>query len=190
MVRGKGNKPRIVFLSPESKSALQRYLKKRKDNSEFIFVSHGSNKGEEGLTPRTVQRIIQKYATMAGIVGATYGIAVPAPAVAQAVAAANVAQAGTQAPTVAPATVVLPYVLPAWAGAKGAPVTVTVASIAPNWLGRNGHPLRCAVYYSPAGTVTVQPHAKGVQVNAYPAGMRGCGITAHSMAQATQAPAS
>lgn len=68
MVRGKGDKPRIVFLSPESKSALQRYLKKRKDNAEYIFVSHGSNKGEEGLTPRTVQRIIQKYATMAGIV--------------------------------------------------------------------------------------------------------------------------
>lgn len=68
MVRGKGDKPRIVFLSHESKSALQRYLKKRNDTSEFIFISHGSNKGEEGLTPRTVQRIIQKYAVMAGIV--------------------------------------------------------------------------------------------------------------------------
>ncbi|MDD5606073.1 MAG: tyrosine-type recombinase/integrase [Patescibacteria group bacterium] len=68
MVRGKGNKPRIVFLSPEAKSALQRYLAKRKDNDDYVFVSHGSNQGEAGLTPRSVQRIIQKYATKAGIV--------------------------------------------------------------------------------------------------------------------------
>ena len=94
--------------------------------------------------------------TMAGAVGATYGIACTMPAT-----------AGTGAAGAA-ATVVLPYSLPAWAGKPGAPVTVVVASTAPNWLGRNGHPLRCTVYASPAGCVVVQPHTKGVQVNAYP----------------------
>ena len=110
---------------------------------------------------------------LAGMVGGTYAVAVPAPA------PAGTGAAGT------PATVLLPFTLPAWAGAAGAPVAVVVASMAPNWLGRNGHPLRCAVYASPAGAVTVQPHAKGVQVNAYPAGLPGCGITVHSVPAAT-----
>ncbi len=68
MVRGKGDKPRIVFLSDEAKASLRRYLDKRKDNNEFVFLSHGTNKNEEGLTPRSVQRAIQKYSTKAGIV--------------------------------------------------------------------------------------------------------------------------
>lgn len=68
MVRGKGDKPRIVFVSNEAKAALTRYLEKRKDNNEFVFISHGVNSNAESLTPRSIQRIIQKYATKAGIV--------------------------------------------------------------------------------------------------------------------------
>jgi site-specific recombinase XerD len=68
MVRGKGNKPRIVFLSPDAKAAIARYLKKRPDNNEFVFISHGINSNESGLTARSVERVIQKYATKAGIV--------------------------------------------------------------------------------------------------------------------------
>ena len=68
MVRGKGDKPRVVFLSPDAKAALHRYFDKRKDNNEFVFISHGTNTNAENLTPRSVQRIIQKYATKAGIV--------------------------------------------------------------------------------------------------------------------------
>ncbi len=68
MVRGKGKKPRIVFLSPEAKSAISLYLKKREDNNEFVFISHGINSNAESLTPRSVQRMIQKYAIKAGIV--------------------------------------------------------------------------------------------------------------------------
>jgi len=68
MVRGKGNKPRIVFLSPDAKAAISRYLKNRPDNNEFVFISHGLNSNAESLTPRSVQRIIQKYTTKAGIV--------------------------------------------------------------------------------------------------------------------------
>lgn len=68
MVRGKGNKPRIVFLSPDAKTAIARYLKKRPDNNEFVFIAHVLNNNAEGLTARSVERIIQKFATKAGIV--------------------------------------------------------------------------------------------------------------------------
>ncbi len=68
MVRGKGDKPRLVFLSPEATEAINAYIKKRTDNNEFVFISHGVNNNGLNLTPRSVQRIIAKYATKAGIV--------------------------------------------------------------------------------------------------------------------------
>jgi site-specific recombinase XerD len=67
-VRGKGSKPRIVFLSEAAKKTLADYLNKRKDTNEYVFISHGINSNEMSLTPRSVQRIIAKYATAAGIV--------------------------------------------------------------------------------------------------------------------------
>lgn len=80
-VRGKGDKLRLAFLSPEASNDLQKYLKARKDNAKFLFLSHtniGSgdkvtkemesyNKEAKGLTTRGVQRIIKKYALIAGI---------------------------------------------------------------------------------------------------------------------------
>ncbi len=78
-VRGKGDKIRLIFLSDESADALQNYLKKRKDNSKFLFIAHKQvgqdatkemdsfDKDAKGLTPRTIQRIIKKYALIAGI---------------------------------------------------------------------------------------------------------------------------
>ncbi|MFH0905668.1 MAG: site-specific tyrosine recombinase/integron integrase [bacterium] len=68
MVRGKGNKPRIVFLSYDAKAAINAYLTKREDNNNFVFISHGVNSDEQSLTPRSIQRIIAKYAIRAGIV--------------------------------------------------------------------------------------------------------------------------
>jgi site-specific recombinase XerD len=67
-VRGKGDKPRIVFLSEEAKAAIGQYFKKRTDNNEFVFISHGINSNAQNLTARSVQRIIQKYAAKAGLV--------------------------------------------------------------------------------------------------------------------------
>ncbi len=70
-VRGKGDKPRIVFLSSTAKDALQEYLGRRRDTSEFMFVSHDRAKGgrtESGsLTPRSIQRIVEYYSKAAGI---------------------------------------------------------------------------------------------------------------------------
>lgn len=68
-VRGKGDKVRLVFLSPVAKQALKDYLAKRKDMSEAMFVglSRIAKKKSERLTPRSVERIIKHYAIKAGI---------------------------------------------------------------------------------------------------------------------------
>jgi len=73
MVRGKGEKERIVFLSDAAKTALNDYLLLRKDDFVPVFIHVGGTKEtlEDGeyqrLTSRSVQRIIKKYAKLAGI---------------------------------------------------------------------------------------------------------------------------
>lgn len=70
-VRGKGGKSRVVFMSEQAKYALQKYLEKRPDLNPSLFISHDKRTGKKGteapLTPRSVQRIVQKYARAAGI---------------------------------------------------------------------------------------------------------------------------
>ena len=67
-VRGKGDKVRVVFISPEAKKAVMEYIKARKDMDEPLFVSYGkAGKSTGRLTPRSVQRLIKHYATKAGI---------------------------------------------------------------------------------------------------------------------------
>lgn len=70
-VRGKGDKPRVCFFSDAAKDALKTYLDKRRDPSPYLFVSHDRAKRgrtDAGpLTPRSVQRIVEHYATAAGI---------------------------------------------------------------------------------------------------------------------------
>lgn len=78
-VRGKGDKVRVVFLSPTAKDAIRAYLKARRDMEEALFVNvpnaiiaksvpgHGSKKAPTRLTPRSVERIMKTYAAKAGI---------------------------------------------------------------------------------------------------------------------------
>lgn len=73
MVRGKGDKPRVVFLSEDASGWLKRFLAKRGQAFKPLFTR--TNKpGDEPdgsdlrLTPRSVQRIIKKYVIAAGIV--------------------------------------------------------------------------------------------------------------------------
>ena len=77
-VRGKGDKVRVVFLSPSAKQAVAAYIKKRADMSDALFVSYGpsfakASEGKKGsmdlhrLTPRSVERIVKQYAVKAGI---------------------------------------------------------------------------------------------------------------------------
>ena len=65
-IRGKGGKVRLVFLSDSAKEALKKYLDKRVDTDESLFVRLKS--GEDmRLTSRSVERIIKHYAIKAGI---------------------------------------------------------------------------------------------------------------------------
>ena len=66
-VRGKGEKIRVVFISPTAKDALKKYLDKRTDMNEPLFVQFGKNGDGGALTPRSVERIIKHYAIKAGI---------------------------------------------------------------------------------------------------------------------------
>jgi len=68
-VEGKGDKRRIVFLSEAAQKALYMYLKKRQDPDPALFIRHHRTKGQADLrlSVRTIQRIVKKYATRAGI---------------------------------------------------------------------------------------------------------------------------
>lgn len=72
-VRGKGSKLRLVFLSDDAKEALDKYLNKRTDVDESLFarIPRGKLVSAETLrlTPRSIQRIVEKYSIKAGIVG-------------------------------------------------------------------------------------------------------------------------
>lgn len=73
MVRGKGQKDRPIFISDASVWWLNQYLSKRDDNSKPLFIRYSGNKKVNlsgnfyRLTARSVQRLIAKYALMAGI---------------------------------------------------------------------------------------------------------------------------
>lgn len=67
-VRGKGDKTRVVFLSSSAKKAVAQYLEKRGDMGEALFISYGrAEKKSNRLTPRSVERIVKRYAVKAGI---------------------------------------------------------------------------------------------------------------------------
>ena len=73
-VRGKGSKVRVVFLSDTARSAISHFLEKRRDADPALFIRVPKNEkfeqyAELRLTPRSIQRIIKKYAVLAGIVG-------------------------------------------------------------------------------------------------------------------------
>lgn len=69
-IRGKGGKLRIVFLSNQAKYWVKQYLDARKDLSPSLLIRHDKAKGKKepgSLTPRSIQRLIQKYSKIAGI---------------------------------------------------------------------------------------------------------------------------
>lgn len=69
-IRGKGNKIRVVFVSDEAKDAVDKYLKKRKDMDDVLFVKVDKEKSKnekEGLSTRSIERIVKHYAVKAGI---------------------------------------------------------------------------------------------------------------------------
>jgi len=67
-IRGKGDRVRVVFLSNEAKNRVRSYLSVRKDMDDALFVKVGTEKlKKEALTRRSIERIVKRYATIAGI---------------------------------------------------------------------------------------------------------------------------
>jgi site-specific recombinase XerD len=70
-VLGKGRKHRVVFVSEDARNAVKVYLARRQDVSPYLFVRHDrakSGMSDVGpLTPRSIQRIVDRYAREAGI---------------------------------------------------------------------------------------------------------------------------
>lgn len=74
MVRGKGQKDRPIFISPAAAEWVQTYLDKRNDNMRPLFIRTGNTQKTVDtsgdyfrLTPRSVQRLVARYALLAGI---------------------------------------------------------------------------------------------------------------------------
>lgn len=70
-IRGKGGKVRVVFISPAARDALKKYLAKRKDMSDAMFIQVGNEmetkKEVRALTRRSIERIVKQRAIAAGI---------------------------------------------------------------------------------------------------------------------------
>jgi site-specific recombinase XerD len=73
MVRGKGQKDRPIFISPEAADWISKYLEKRQDNTKPLFIRYSGNKKVDlsgnyhRLTARSIQRMVARYALLAGI---------------------------------------------------------------------------------------------------------------------------
>ena len=73
-VRGKGNKDRPIFISKKAAEHIENYLDARNDNLQPLFLNYSrrykkpSTDGNyRRITPRSVQRMVEKYAKLAGI---------------------------------------------------------------------------------------------------------------------------
>lgn len=74
IVRGKGSKDRPIFISEAAADWVQNYLNARTDSLAPLFLNNSRNLqpvdtsgNYRRLTPRSIERIVQKYAKLAGI---------------------------------------------------------------------------------------------------------------------------
>ena len=65
--QGKGNKERVVPLNTDAREAVQAWLKMRPDSNCKRFWLAVEGGSDQGLTSRTVQRILKRYGQEAGI---------------------------------------------------------------------------------------------------------------------------
>ena len=65
---GKGSHPRTVYFSERSLSWIQKYLETRKDKEKALFIHYRARGDAEArLTPRSIERLVKKYALLAGV---------------------------------------------------------------------------------------------------------------------------
>ena len=74
MVRGKGKKDRPIFIDKSTAECIDEYLNMRTDTLPALFLNNSANQqipstsGDfRRLTPRSIERIVQKYTRLAGI---------------------------------------------------------------------------------------------------------------------------
>ncbi len=73
MVRGKGQKDRPVFVSREAATHVEAYLSMRTDSLSPLFLNYSRNRSADRsgayrrLTPRSIERLVSKYAKLASI---------------------------------------------------------------------------------------------------------------------------
>lgn len=74
MVRGKGKKDRPIFIDKSTAGCIEDYLNMRTDTLPALFLNNSANQqipstsGDfRRLTPRSIERIVQKYTRLAGI---------------------------------------------------------------------------------------------------------------------------
>ena len=77
-IRGKGGKVRVVFISADARTAVKKYLEKRKDMDDALFVrvdreniKNKTGKREiaekSALNRHSIERIVREYATKSGM---------------------------------------------------------------------------------------------------------------------------
>jgi len=65
---GKGGHSRTVYFSERALSWVKRYLETRKDKEKALFINYRARKDAESrLTARSIERIVKKYAILAGV---------------------------------------------------------------------------------------------------------------------------
>ncbi len=65
---GKGSHPRTVYFSERALSWLKKYLETRKDKEKALFIHYRAREDSEArLTARSIERIVKKYAILAGV---------------------------------------------------------------------------------------------------------------------------
>jgi len=65
---GKGSHPRTVYFSERALLWLKKYLEARQDKEKALFIHYKAKKGSDSrLTARSIERIVKKYAILAGV---------------------------------------------------------------------------------------------------------------------------
>jgi site-specific recombinase XerD len=66
LITGKGNKQRMLFLTPEAQAAIRKYCATRDDAHPALFISHRKNKGQP-LTRMSIWRAVKHAAKTLGL---------------------------------------------------------------------------------------------------------------------------
>lgn len=67
VIVGKGNRTRPVYISERAFVWLDKYLRSRNDNEKALFVNYGGRDPLTRLTARSIERMVKRYALMAGL---------------------------------------------------------------------------------------------------------------------------